>query len=73
MIFIPNFPYNRDDSNEISSTTERPSSVLPNRFSGKKTDEACQKYTKIAIPFAPSTVLNGREAQLAEYPHMVGD
>lgn len=62
----------RNDSNEISNTSEEQQfNVVPNRFSGKKIEEACQKYAKLAIPFSSDNILFGRPVSLTEYPHMV--
>lgn len=61
----------RTGPNEIPNTTEDTFNTLPNRFTGEKIVEACQKYSKIAIPFTSDNILFGRPASLTEYPHMV--
>lgn len=38
--------------------------VIPNKSSGSKAIEACAKYSKMATVFFPSSIINGRPAQV---------
>lgn len=41
--------------------------VIPNKSSGSKAIEACAKYSKMATVFFPSSIINGRPAQVITF------
>lgn len=42
-----------------------------NKISGSKIAAACEKYSKHATVYFPSSIINGSPAGLSEFPHMV--
>lgn len=44
---------------------------VPNKISGSRIAAACEKYSKYATVYFPSSIINGRPAGLSEFPHMV--